>query len=56
MSQLIPIFNNNNITSTSMVTSTYGILNFKKGNVIVKYSSKKDENTGEMMTKSVKIK
>ena len=29
------IFNNNNITSTSMVTSTYGILNFKKGNVIV---------------------
>ena len=29
------IFNNNNITSTAMVTSTYGILNFKKGNVIV---------------------
>lgn len=27
-----------------------------KGNVIVKYSSKKDENTGEMMSKSVKIK
>lgn len=27
-----------------------------KGNVIVKYSSQKDENTGEMMTKSVKIK